>query len=345
MTTKFMKRDWDTLAREIGFQRIDDRVENESELEEFGRADTEMILSDLMEYLPEDAAVLEIGCGIGRLLAPMCDRFPEVWGIDVSGEMIAQAAKRLGRRPGLRLLENSGKDMTGVPDAHFDLCYSMQVLECAPTRAVVQAYVAEAHRVLKDGGVLKIQVGGVYLRNPFRRFYRENRDTWAGVRLTMSEAVAMIEKVGFQTVAAYHDRRTDSPNPEVELPCAQHRIWLVGQKGVGMDVWGASHFAAGKALVDHVPRGAGVILPHQAVTPFLASAGATHVTWMPAWDPADDASGIQDLNVLRENEGRYLLLTRDRLWWLETYPGMTRHLDRYHQRIAQSEDFSLFELS
>jgi SAM-dependent methyltransferase len=94
-----------------------------------------MILSDLMEYLPEDAAVLEIGCGIGRLLAPMCERFPEVWGGDVSGEMIAQAARRLGQRPGLHLIENSGKDIAAVPDGHFNLCFSMQVLECAPTVA------------------------------------------------------------------------------------------------------------------------------------------------------------------------------------------------------------------
>jgi SAM-dependent methyltransferase len=304
-----------------------------------------MILSDLMEYLPEDAAVLEIGCGIGRLLAPMCERFPEVWGVDVSGEMIAQAERRLGQRPGLHLVENSGKDIADVPDGHFDLCFSMQVLECAPTVAVVRAYVTEAHRVLKVGGVLKIQVGGVYPNNPFRRFYRENRDTWTGVRLTMSEAVGMIEKIGFETVAAYHDRRPDSPNPEVELPHAQHRIWLVGRKGPGMDVWEAAHFGAGQAVVDHVPPGASVILPHRKVEEFLVGAGATHVTWLPAYDPTDDEDGVKALEALRREGAQYLLLTRDRMWLLETYPGMTRHLDQRYQRIAQSKDFVLFGLA
>ena len=80
MAKKSMTRDWDTLAREVGFQRFDDRVTTESGLESFGRADAEMILTDLMEYLPVDAAVLEIGYGIGRFLAPMCERFPEVCG-------------------------------------------------------------------------------------------------------------------------------------------------------------------------------------------------------------------------------------------------------------------------
>lgn len=40
-----------------------------------------------------------------------------------------------------------------MPDGHFDLCFSMQVLECAPTAAVVRAYAAEAHRVLKGGAL------------------------------------------------------------------------------------------------------------------------------------------------------------------------------------------------
>ena len=39
MAIASIKQDWDELAREVGFHRIDDWVETESELETFGRAD------------------------------------------------------------------------------------------------------------------------------------------------------------------------------------------------------------------------------------------------------------------------------------------------------------------
>jgi ubiquinone/menaquinone biosynthesis C-methylase UbiE len=39
---------------------------------------------------PVERRVLEVGCGVGQLFAGLETRFGEVWGIDVSPEMVAQ---------------------------------------------------------------------------------------------------------------------------------------------------------------------------------------------------------------------------------------------------------------
>jgi len=43
--------------------------------------------------------VLEVGCGTGKNLAPLCARYPEaaVWGLDLSEDMLRVARKRLAR--------------------------------------------------------------------------------------------------------------------------------------------------------------------------------------------------------------------------------------------------------
>lgn len=47
--------------------------------------------------------VLDVGCGTGRLAEAFVERGAQVWGVDPSPEMLAQARARLGRRAGLEL--------------------------------------------------------------------------------------------------------------------------------------------------------------------------------------------------------------------------------------------------
>src|SRR5258705_8447714 len=55
----------------------------ESELKRFSSADTRTMRA------------LEIGCGPGRLIKPLSRHFGEIYGVDVSDEMIRIAAERL----------------------------------------------------------------------------------------------------------------------------------------------------------------------------------------------------------------------------------------------------------
>src|SRR5688572_13761726 len=77
------------------------------------------ILSDLIERkiaLPQDARILEVGCGTGHNL-PMLKRFGRVDAIEVDGAARAIASKRLGHA----VMDAPLPELPGVPDRSYDL--------------------------------------------------------------------------------------------------------------------------------------------------------------------------------------------------------------------------------
>lgn len=95
--------------------------------------------------------VLEIGCGvarIGRELAPSCG---EWHGTDISGNMIAHAAKRTGDIPNIYLHELPDNTLSIFPDDYFDRVYS-SIVFMHLDKPEMFTYIKEAHRVLKPGG-------------------------------------------------------------------------------------------------------------------------------------------------------------------------------------------------
>jgi len=90
--------------------------------------------------------VLEIGCGVGRL---MKDGY---YGIDISHEMIDIAKKR---KPNCHFKVNDGRTIP-YSDNFFDFVYCVLVFQHIPLDAVL-GYVEEVRRVLKTGGMFIFQ--------------------------------------------------------------------------------------------------------------------------------------------------------------------------------------------
>lgn len=88
--------------------------------------------------------VLDIGCGKGRFARIVKERNPEaeVWGLDISEEMLRYVPEGIGTRAG---------SMTELPfgDAEFDAAYATESLEHA---VEIEMAVAEMCRVVKPGG-------------------------------------------------------------------------------------------------------------------------------------------------------------------------------------------------
>jgi SAM-dependent methyltransferase len=190
-----MRADWNARASEdanyyvaFGRRRQDD--------EEFfaTAADVLRDLKSQLSRLPGRDAALEIGCGPGRLMRPMSHHFKAIHGIDVSDEMIRLAAERLRDTPNAHPHHGSGAGLDIFPDNRFDFVYSYAVFQHIPSRDVVFRYLAEAHRVLKPGGVLRCQLNGL---PPHARQY----DTWNGVRVTPGEIGRFARESGFQLLA------------------------------------------------------------------------------------------------------------------------------------------------
>ena len=96
--------------------------------------------------------VLEIGCGQGQNLASLAARQPiEGHGIAPSSDAIACGAARY---PGLRLQVGTA-DSLPFPDGAFDLVWFGFCLYLVD-RSLLQRVVAEADRVLANGGLLAI---------------------------------------------------------------------------------------------------------------------------------------------------------------------------------------------
>lgn len=85
--------------------------------------------------------VLEIGCGVGRLLKSGW------WGIDISQNMLDIANKR---KPECGYKHTDGRSIP-FEDEKFDVVFCYLVFQHLPKDAV-EIYINEAYRVLKPGG-------------------------------------------------------------------------------------------------------------------------------------------------------------------------------------------------
>lgn len=348
MSQNKMKQDWDERAQETTNLFIDNRARSEEEFKALGEADAQMILADVSRYLTPDATVLEIGCGNGRLLEPMARRFREVWGVDISAEMIKRGRARLAHLTHVHFVENEGADLAGVPSHYFDLCYSYFTFRHFTEHALTEHYLKEAYRTLKHQGILKVEISGVYANNPFRQLYDENHaDTWQGVRFSMSEIVKMVEGIGFQMIAAYHPYQqqqllaADAAHEDIEK---QRRLWVVARKDQSMDEWEAVCYAAGQALARFVPSGSVVLLPEPEMENHLIAAGADHVRFLYLDPPEDGPTVIAAVEDYCQQDGQFLLFSRYSLWWLEVYEDFAAYLNLHYKIIQQTQDSVIYDL-
>jgi SAM-dependent methyltransferase len=91
--------------------------------------------------------VLELGCGIGRFLAPT-----GAIGLDISPAMLAEARRRL---PAAVLVQGSGREIP-FADASLDAILAVDSFPYIVQAGLAAALLAEAARVLRPGGELVI---------------------------------------------------------------------------------------------------------------------------------------------------------------------------------------------
>ena len=152
-------------------------------------------LKRLPREIPAQARrALEVGCGPGRLMRPMSRNFGEIHGVDVSDEMIRLAQERFGGASGMRLYLTNGADLSPVSSDYFDFVYSYAVFQHIPSRDVVLSYFDEIRRVLKTGGIARLQLNGLPPST-------KAPDTWEGVRLSREEIADYARDHGFQLLA------------------------------------------------------------------------------------------------------------------------------------------------
>src|SRR5512141_108024 len=154
-----MRSDWDQRATEDHKLHIaTGHAGNEETFRASGEQDLEGIVLDGVMLEPS-AEVLEIGCGVGRLLVPLAGRVKVAHGVDISPVMIEKSKTYAAGSPNVRTELTDGA-FAFLPDACLDFVFSFIVFQHIPDRAPIRRYVEEAARVLKPGGVFRFQVDG-----------------------------------------------------------------------------------------------------------------------------------------------------------------------------------------
>jgi ubiquinone/menaquinone biosynthesis C-methylase UbiE len=201
-----MRAEWNERAREDAHYFVAFGRRDQDDEEFFATAadlvrELESELNRLpSEVQPANRRALEIGCGPGRLMRPMSCHFGEIHGIDVSDEMVERARRKLAAIPHAHTHRASGSDLVLFESNSFDFVYSYAVFQHIPSADVVFSYLRETVRVLKPGGIARLQING--LPKSARPY-----TTWEGVRIgadeihefTRREGVRLLSLTGVDT--------------------------------------------------------------------------------------------------------------------------------------------------
>jgi cyclopropane fatty-acyl-phospholipid synthase-like methyltransferase len=188
-----MRADWDRRAREnAAFYVCTTAADSVASFAASGERDLEEKVLDGLAVSP-GWKVIEIGCGMGRLVKPLSHRVARVVGVDLSEEMLRRAREYCAALPNVELLRTEGW-LGFLPSNSFDFVFSHIVFQHLPRKAYATRYFREAFRVLAPGGIFRVQVDG-RSRQVFRRWIA---DSWSGVVFSASELRRRLERCGFR---------------------------------------------------------------------------------------------------------------------------------------------------
>ena len=194
-----MKRDWDDRARE-NFQYYIVNSRKDWSEEDFRASGDETIahyvLTDMENVCqgkqPCDMKVLDFGCGAGRVTRSLGKLFGEVYGVDISSEMLKLAGNALADLTNIRLYETNGQDLDVLGDTLFDFAFAFSVFHHIPGKAIIENCIGQVGRHLRPGCLFKFEVQG----HPFEA---PEGDTWLGTPLSEMDILEIADRTGFES--------------------------------------------------------------------------------------------------------------------------------------------------
>jgi len=159
--------------------------------------------------VPQNAAILDIGCGGGRTLSRLAALAPQgkVIGLDYSPASVAVArdTNADGIQAGRVLIEQGSVACLPFPDSTFDLVTAVETHYYWPD---LPANVREVFRVLKPGGTFAL-IAETYRGGPFQFLYAIVMPLLRAAYLTDAEHRDLLTQAGFAEVSTAHVSRKD----------------------------------------------------------------------------------------------------------------------------------------
>ena len=225
--TRVTHQEWEDLAHFDPFFAI--LSENEKKFgkwdpQEFfsrGQSEIDTLMASCGLVRGNNGRVLDFGCGVGRLSRALGCYFGEVYGVDISEEMIRMARQYAAS---CTFLVNQNDDLKLFQSDFFDFIYCNIVLQHQRTQTIAKSYIREFVRVLKPRGTVVFQMpykltfrGALQIR---RRLYsllkslgfsggflykKCNLTPMRGISLASAEVRATVLAAGGRLVRSYHD--------------------------------------------------------------------------------------------------------------------------------------------
>ena len=236
-----MRADWDRRVRHDYRFWMSDGHQSDDAMWASGERDLAILSRDIPKC--EEKTLLEIGCGVGRILKAASSRFKSVIGVDVSAQAIEHAKKLLNQTPNIRLEVGNGFDLAAIETGSVDVVVSFAALTSMPT-PVIANYLLEIRRVLKSDGFCRLQV---YLGNPqpvaisntlhLRSYSHQNFERAvqaAGMSLSSSHVLELPFEVSFKDLGFEALIVTLRPQATVGLISAEQISTMLLPQGEGV---------------------------------------------------------------------------------------------------------------
>jgi SAM-dependent methyltransferase len=186
-TLKVQQRDWEELAEFNAEWAVLTTPEAKSQgwdLEEFFATGTEdvarvMQAAGLLGLPQQTRAVLDFGCGVGRLARPLANRFDRYVGLDISSVMIERAEELHHDVSNASFAVNLDDDLSRFEDGEFDAVFAILVLQHLPSEAMILRYLSAMARILASGGLILAPIPShvslIHRLGPGRRLFQVGR--------------------------------------------------------------------------------------------------------------------------------------------------------------------------
>ncbi len=200
----FQKIKWDILARIRPNYFVYSGIKNNNENEYInsGCEDVQRLIidDDILKSKIDfnNASVLEIGCGNGRMSQFIGKNFKKVYAVDISPRMIDLARQRLAALGNIEFLVTDG-DKLPIQDNVADFVFSYIVFQHFPNIGMIEENLKEVKRVLKNNSVAKIQFRGKVSSGGIFRIFK----WYYGVFFSEKELSDILEKNGLKPIKIY----------------------------------------------------------------------------------------------------------------------------------------------
>lgn len=129
-----------------------------------------------------EPSLLEIGCGVGRLIYFLHRDASSITGVDISDEMILRARDLLKGISNVYLYVLNDNNLSCVPSQSINFIYSYAVFQHLPSRHLMLRYLDEARRVIRSNGIFLFQANTAPV-------LEDRKDTWVGEWVSVRDII------------------------------------------------------------------------------------------------------------------------------------------------------------